>query len=136
VTRERMNPAATEVWVRDHYAHGADALDVEGFMRGMADDVELSSGVGTVTGAGAVRESAVHLFSLLTSMSHDVHRVLMPEDDLAVVEASVNYRFVNGAQITLPCTTTFRFSDDLVRSVHLDIDSNAIAAAMRVSGST
>jgi hypothetical protein len=123
-------PAATDAWLRHHYAHGADALDVDGFMRGLADDVELSSPAGTVVGTRAVRRNAQDLFSALTSLTHDIHRIDAPAEDLAVIEATVSYRFISGHQISLPCTTTFCFRSGLVTTINLDIDTSALAAAM------
>jgi SnoaL-like protein len=129
MTDHRVDMASTEDWLRHHYAHGADALDVDGFMRGMTADIELTSNGGTVIGTDAVRQSAEQLFSILTSMAHDIHRVEVPADDIAVVDATVSYHFVNGAEISLPCTTTFRFRENEVRAVHIDIDSAAVIAA-------
>lgn len=125
------DPATTDRWLRDHYASGADALNVDGFMRGLAYDVELSSPAGTVVGADAVRRNAQDLFAALTSLTHDIHHIDVPTKDLGIVEATVTYQFINGNQITLPCTTTFRFHADEVTAVHLDLDTAALAAAMQ-----
>jgi hypothetical protein len=122
-------PAATEAWIRDHYARGADALDVDGFMRGLAEDVVFDSSNGAVVGCEAVRGSAVVLFSMLESLRHDIHRVQVVATEQAVVEAAVTYRFRNGTVLTLPATTTFRFRGNEVAEILLDIDTAAITAA-------
>lgn len=62
-------------------------------------------------------------------MTHDIHRVEVPADDVAIVDATVTYRFKNGVDLALPCITTFRFRGDEVHSVHIDLDAAAVAAA-------
>ena len=126
----QRSPHDIEAWVRHHYTRGADALDVDGFMSGLSRDVVLTTPDTTVTGYDAVRANATQLFSMLTSLTHHLHHVAVPDNDHAVVEANVTYRFRNGNTLTLPTTTTFRFDGDHARTIHLDIDTHAIAAAI------
>ena len=119
-----------EAWVRHHYTHGADSLDVDGFMSGLSRDVVLTTGG---RNRHRLRRRAAptltQLFSLLTSLTHHIHRVAAPDHQHVVVDASVTYRFRNGNELTLPATTTFRFDGHQARSIQLDIDTHAIAAA-------
>ena len=125
---QRTKDAAA--WVREHYATGTDALSVDGFVRDLADDVQMVSAAGELSGLPAVRDSARALFSVLSGLQHEIHTVAMPSRNTIVVDATVTYWFLSGEQTSLPAVTTFQMRDAQVAHIHLDMD---IAALWRVT---
>jgi hypothetical protein len=124
---ENAMDAAT--WVREHYATGTDALSVEGFVRDLADDVQMVSAAGELSGLSAVRESARALFSVLSALQHEIHTVAMPSINTIVVDATVTYWLFSGEQISLPAVTTFQMRDAQVAHIDLDMDIAALRRA-------
>jgi Mce-associated membrane protein len=122
--------ADAETWARSHYANGADALSVEGFVRGLAADVQIIGGGEEVNGLEAARESARALFSTLDALTHDIHSVTTPSTDTLAVDATVTYSFVTGHQVSLPVITTMEKRDGLVVRIRIDIDSAAVRDAL------
>ena len=124
---ENTMDAAT--WVREHYATGTDALSVEGFVRDLADDVQMVSAAGELSGLPAVRDSARALFSVLSALQHEIHTVATPSPNTIVVDATVTYWFLSGEQTSLPAVTTFQIRDAQVAHIHLDMDIAALRRA-------
>jgi hypothetical protein len=116
-------------WVRKHYATGTDALNVEGFVRDLADDVQMVSAAGELRGLSAVRDSARTLFSVLSALQHEIHTVTTPSPNTIVVDATVTYWFLSGGQTSLPAVTTFKMRDGQVTHIHLDMDFAALRRA-------
>jgi hypothetical protein len=125
-----QNTMDAATWVHEHYATGTDALSVEGFVRDLADDVQMVSPAGELRGLPAVGDSARTVFSTLSALHHEIRTVTTPSPNTIVVDATVTYWFVSGEQTSLPAVTTFQMRDGQVAHIHLEMD---IAAPRRAT---
>jgi hypothetical protein len=124
-----QNTMDAATWVREHYATGTDALSVEGFVRDLADDVQMVSPAGELSGLAAVRNSARALFSVLSALRHEIHTVATPSPNTIIVDTTVTYWFLSGEQTSLPAVTTFEIRDGQVAHIHLDMDITTLRRA-------
>jgi hypothetical protein len=81
-------------------------------------------------GHQAIGEALGSFWSLISSIRHEVHNRWDVNSGTSVLEADVHYATRGGTEFTVPCVTVInRDSADLVTSLRVHIDVNALVAA-------
>jgi ketosteroid isomerase-like protein len=113
--------AQTPQWLKDTYAH-VDALDVEGFVSRLSEDVTFRFGnAPQTTGREAVREGLAQFFSTIKGMRHHFLQVWEAGDSYSLV-LDVDYTRKDEAVVTVPVVTVCRRNGDLVDHMQIVID--------------
>lgn len=110
-------------WVRRHYAEAAVALDPEGFVNGLSDDVRMCRGTSSVLGREQIRRTVEDLrVAGLLSIRHDIAGLWEPEPGVVIAEATVTYNYETESTPAAPVVTVFRWRGDEVADVRVYMD--------------
>jgi limonene-1,2-epoxide hydrolase len=99
-----------------------DAMDVDGFIAHLAEDVRFRFGNGApVTGHEAVRKAVGAFFPTIRGLRHEI-LTQCTDGDLRVLEAAVTYTRLDGADVTLPVVSVLRVGGHLVTEYRVYVD--------------
>jgi limonene-1,2-epoxide hydrolase len=99
-----------------------DAMDVDGFVAHLAEDVRFRFGNGAaVTGREAVRNAVCGFFTTVRGLRHEI-LTECTDGDLRVLETAVTYTRLDGADVTLPVVSVVGLRDHLVTDYRIYVD--------------
>lgn len=114
-----------EAWVRSRYLHAEHDLSPSSFVDGLSPDVSFALGALRVVGRLAVLGAVESMMGDgLTAIAHNVVAVWVPEPDIAIVEATVRYTYLDGTSThPVPVASIFRWHGDEVIDVRIFMDA-------------
>jgi ketosteroid isomerase-like protein len=105
-----------------------DAMDVEGYLRHVTDDIRFRFGSAPeVSGKAAVRDTVGQFFSSIGGIKHALTGV-WESGETAIVRLEVEYTRKDGSKITLPCANIFEFRDERIADYRVYMDVTPVFA--------
>lgn len=112
---------STATWYETFFAR-VDALDITLADECLTEDTELTmANHPTVVGREAVRESMLHLYTMIHGMHHEFRRVI-EDGDNATVEAICTYTRNDDSTVAIPVLTAVERRNGLVSAQRIYID--------------
>jgi ketosteroid isomerase-like protein len=99
-----------------------DAMDVDGFVAHLAEDVRFRFGNGApVIGRRAVRNAVGDFFTTIRGLRHELLDQCA-DGDRRVLETDVTYTRLDGADVTLPVVSVLHLGGNLVTDYRVYVD--------------
>ena len=114
-------------WVRNYFKT-VDTLDAEAIASHFTDEGAFwFSNQPPAEGKQAVRNALIEFFATIGAMHHENTGLWLGDDgDSAVWEADVTYTRKNGTQVTLPCASILRSSNDKIYDFRMNMDISPV----------
>ena len=105
-----------------------DAMDVDGYLRCLTDDVNFQFGSAPeARGKAAVRDVLVPFYASIAGLKHTLTG-FWESGDTAIVRLEVEYSRNNGSKVTLPCANIFQYRDGLIADYRIYMDISPVYA--------
>ena len=99
-----------------------DAMDMDGFLAGLAPDIELVVGNHPpLRGKAAVREGIGQFWASIDGLKHHIVNVV-EQGSLTALETRIEYRRKDGRTVTIPCVTMLERAGDRIRGLRIYFD--------------
>jgi limonene-1,2-epoxide hydrolase len=99
-----------------------DAMDVDGLVAHLADDVRFRFGNGApVTGHEGVRTAVDGFFATIGGLHHEL-LAQCSDGNTTFLETAVTYTRLDGAEVTLPVVSVLRFDGRLITDYRVHVD--------------
>ena len=113
-------------WLTDFYAK-VDSLALDDIVAGFTPEATMQFGSEQpVAGRAAIGAGLTGLFSMLTSMTHTIHKI-WTSGSTTLMEATVTYHLAGGGDVPIPVVTILERPDELIAGIRIFLDRTPLS---------